>query len=121
MSIARTVRLHPGNLHRYWDVEFVERLGTDPHQVAASLIGQISETQRQEWSGGNPAGQPLYRTGGDADGHRIGSRRARNRSQIIGRNDRQAVNPLNFGEWPACPHRRAHRPSCATGTRLRAA
>jgi len=48
--------LQPGNLHRYWDVEFVERLGTDPRQVAASLIGQISEKQRQEWSGGKPAG-----------------------------------------------------------------
>jgi hypothetical protein len=47
--------LHPGNLHRYWDVEFVERLGTDPHRVAASLIGQISESQRQEWLGGKPA------------------------------------------------------------------
>jgi hypothetical protein len=47
--------LHPGNLHRYWDVEFVERLGTDPRQVAAGLIGQISETQRQNWSGGKPA------------------------------------------------------------------
>jgi hypothetical protein len=45
----------PGNLHRYWDVEFVERLGTDPRQVAASLIGQVSETQRQEWSRGTPA------------------------------------------------------------------
>jgi len=44
--------VHPGNLHHYWDVEFVERLGTDPGQVAASLIGQISESQRQEWSSG---------------------------------------------------------------------
>jgi hypothetical protein len=47
--------LHPGNLHRYWDVEFVGRLGTDPSKVAANLIGQISETQRQEWSSGKPA------------------------------------------------------------------
>jgi hypothetical protein len=47
--------LHPGNLHRYWDVEFVERLGTNPQQVAAGLVGQISEKQRQEWSGGKPA------------------------------------------------------------------
>jgi hypothetical protein len=47
--------LHPGNLHRYWDVEFTERLGTDPHRVTASLIGQISESQRQAWSGGKPA------------------------------------------------------------------
>src|SRR5262249_47822063 len=29
--------VHPGNLHHYWDVEFVERLGTDPRQVAAVL------------------------------------------------------------------------------------
>jgi hypothetical protein len=46
---------HPGNLHRYCDIDFVEQLGTNPRQVAASLIGQISETQRQEWSSGTPA------------------------------------------------------------------
>jgi hypothetical protein len=33
----------------------VERLGTDPRQVAASLIGQILKPQRQEWSSGTPA------------------------------------------------------------------
>jgi hypothetical protein len=47
--------MHPGNLHHYWDVEFVESLGTDPRRVAAALIGQISEAQRQEWSSGTPA------------------------------------------------------------------
>jgi hypothetical protein len=47
--------LRPGNLHHYWNVEFVERLWTDPRQVAAVLIGQISEAQRQEWSSGTPA------------------------------------------------------------------
>jgi S1/P1 Nuclease len=47
--------MHPGNLHHYWDVEFVERLGTDPRQVAAALMGQISEAQRKEWSSGTPA------------------------------------------------------------------
>jgi hypothetical protein len=47
--------LHPGNLHRYWDIEFVKRLGTAPRRVAAGLIGQISEAQRQEWSSGAPA------------------------------------------------------------------
>jgi hypothetical protein len=47
--------VHPSNLHHYWDVEFVERLGTDPRQVAAALIGQISEAQRQEWSNGTPS------------------------------------------------------------------
>ena len=46
---------HPGNLHHYWDIEFVERLGTDPRRVAASLIGQISDAQRQEWASGKPA------------------------------------------------------------------
>jgi S1/P1 Nuclease len=47
--------VRPGNLHHYWDVEFVERLGTDPQRVATSLIGEISEPQRQEWSRGTPA------------------------------------------------------------------
>jgi hypothetical protein len=47
--------LHPSNLHHYWDVQFVERLGTDPRQVAAGLIGQISEPQWKEWSSGTPA------------------------------------------------------------------
>jgi hypothetical protein len=46
--------LNSGNLHHYWDVEFVEGLGADPGQVAATLIGQISEPQRQEWSSGTP-------------------------------------------------------------------
>ena len=47
--------VHPGNLHHYWDVEFVERLGTDPRQVAVTLTGEISEAQRKEWSSGTPA------------------------------------------------------------------
>ena len=48
--------VHPGNLHYYWDVEFVERLGADPRQVAATLSREISEAQRQEWSRGTPGG-----------------------------------------------------------------
>ena len=48
--------LHPSKLHHYWGVEYVEGLGIDPRQVAASLIGQISEPQRKEWSSGTPAG-----------------------------------------------------------------
>jgi hypothetical protein len=47
--------LRPANLHHYWDDEFVEGLGTDPRQVAATLIGQVSEAQRKEWSSGAPA------------------------------------------------------------------
>jgi hypothetical protein len=54
-KLATGEGLRPGNLHHYLDVEFVERLGTDPRQVAAALIGQISEAQRKEWSGGTPA------------------------------------------------------------------
>ena len=43
--------------HIRWrnDFEFVERLGTDPREVAAGLIGQITEQQRQAWSRGTPA------------------------------------------------------------------
>jgi hypothetical protein len=47
--------LRLGNLHHYWDVEFVQGLGTDPRQVAGSLIGRISEEQRQAWSSGTPS------------------------------------------------------------------
>jgi hypothetical protein len=47
--------LHPANLHRYWDIGFVEQLGTDPPEVAARLSGQISEAQQQEWVSGKPA------------------------------------------------------------------
>lgn len=42
----------PGNLHHFWDVEFVERLGTDPKQVAATIAAGISDDQRRAWSAG---------------------------------------------------------------------
>ena len=54
-KLVAVARRNPGNLHRYWDFEFAERLGVDPRQVAASLIGQITEQQRQAWSRGTPA------------------------------------------------------------------
>jgi len=53
-KLVAVARRNPGNLHRYWDFEFAERLGVDPRQVAASLLGQISEQQRQAWSRGTP-------------------------------------------------------------------
>ena len=53
-KLAAVEGLHSGNLHSFWDTQFVKRLGADPRKVAANLIGQISETQRQEWSGGKP-------------------------------------------------------------------
>ena len=42
----------PGNLHQFWDVEFVERLGTDPRQVSDAIIAGISDEQRRAWSAG---------------------------------------------------------------------
>jgi hypothetical protein len=42
----------PGNLHHFWDVEFVERLGTDPRQVAAAIVAGISDERRRAWSQG---------------------------------------------------------------------
>jgi hypothetical protein len=44
-----------GNLHHFWDVEFVEQLGRDARSIAARLIGQISSAQVAEWSAGTPA------------------------------------------------------------------
>jgi S1/P1 Nuclease len=45
----------PGNLHHFWDTEWVQRLGTDPRQVADVLTGAISDQQRQAWSQGTAA------------------------------------------------------------------
>jgi len=42
----------PGNLHHFWDVEFVERLGTDPRQVTAAIVAGIADEQRRAWSAG---------------------------------------------------------------------
>ena len=42
----------PGNLHHFWDTEWVRRLGDDPRQVATALIAAISDQQRQAWSRG---------------------------------------------------------------------
>jgi len=42
----------PSNLHHFWDTEFVERLGTDPREVATTVIATISDPQRQAWSRG---------------------------------------------------------------------
>src|SRR5712691_971627 len=42
----------PGNLHHFWDVEFVERLSTNPHRIADAIIAGISDEQRRAWSAG---------------------------------------------------------------------
>jgi hypothetical protein len=44
-----------GTLHHYWDTEFVEALGTNPHRVASNLIHRISGHDLQDWRRGNPA------------------------------------------------------------------
>jgi len=41
-----------GNLHHFWDTEFVRRLGDDTKQVAAELTAAISDEQRHAWSQG---------------------------------------------------------------------
>ncbi|CAN5472770.1 S1/P1 nuclease [soil metagenome] len=46
--------LSPGNLHRYWDVEFVRRLGARPPAVARSLIAGITAKERASWAQGRP-------------------------------------------------------------------
>jgi hypothetical protein len=42
----------PGNLHHFWDTEWVRRLGDDPRQIATALTAAISDEQRQIWSRG---------------------------------------------------------------------
>jgi hypothetical protein len=42
----------PGNLHHFWDTEFVRRLGDDPTQIAAELTAAMSDQQRRAWSQG---------------------------------------------------------------------
>jgi len=42
-------------LHHYWDVEFVERLGTNETSVAEQLIASITATQRAQWATGTAA------------------------------------------------------------------
>jgi hypothetical protein len=47
--------LATNNLHRYWDVDFVARLGRSGTAVASQLIADITETQRAQWSTGTAA------------------------------------------------------------------
>ncbi len=44
-----------GNLHHFWDTEFVHRLGSDPASVAALLLASLSPADRRRWSAGYPA------------------------------------------------------------------
>src|SRR5215468_6417217 len=44
-----------GNLHHYWDTEFVALLETDAKSIASNLIGHISKDQRKQWQAGSPS------------------------------------------------------------------
>jgi hypothetical protein len=44
-----------GNLHHFWDTEFVQQLGPDPKSIASDLLGHISESREQAWAQGGPA------------------------------------------------------------------
>jgi S1/P1 Nuclease len=44
-----------GNLHHFWDTEFVDQLETDPKSIASDLIGHISKAQISTWQAGSPA------------------------------------------------------------------
>jgi hypothetical protein len=45
--------LAPNNLHHYWDVEFVARLGSTKADVARQLIANITDSQRVQWAKGS--------------------------------------------------------------------
>jgi S1/P1 Nuclease len=47
--------LKAGNLHHFWDTEFVDQLGADARTIASDLIGHISDAQRRKWEAGEPA------------------------------------------------------------------
>jgi hypothetical protein len=44
--------LKAGNLHHYWDTEFVDQLGSDAKNIASDLIGHITSQQEEQWKGG---------------------------------------------------------------------
>jgi hypothetical protein len=44
-----------GNLHHFWDKEFVDQLGSSAKTIASDLIGHISKAQEQQWQAGEAA------------------------------------------------------------------
>src|SRR5258708_21254804 len=43
-----------GNLHHFWDTEFVDQLETNPQSITSDLIGHISRDQISTWQAGSP-------------------------------------------------------------------
>ncbi|WP_342709898.1 S1/P1 nuclease [Bradyrhizobium sp. B124] len=46
--------LSAGNLHHFWDTEFVDQLGPDSRTIASDLIGHITKEQQTLWQAGKP-------------------------------------------------------------------
>jgi hypothetical protein len=44
-----------GNLHHFWDTEFVDQLGPDAKTIASDLIGHITKDQEKQWETGEPS------------------------------------------------------------------
>jgi S1/P1 Nuclease len=44
-----------GNLHHFWDTEFVDQLGSSVRVIASDLIGHITNAQVTKWQAGTPA------------------------------------------------------------------
>jgi len=54
---AKTVKapnIPSGNLHAYWDTQFVILQGPSETAIANQLIGNITDAQRAQWSSGTP-------------------------------------------------------------------
>ena len=47
--------LSAGNLHHFWDTEFVAQLGPDAKTIASDLIGHITQQQQAQWKSGSLA------------------------------------------------------------------
>lgn len=47
--------LSAGNLHHFWDTEFVNQLGPDARTIASDLIGHITKEQQAAWQSGSAA------------------------------------------------------------------
>jgi S1/P1 Nuclease len=51
---GRSLRDSDGNLHHFWDTEWVQRLGSDPREVAGTIVARMSDEERRAWSRGKP-------------------------------------------------------------------
>ena len=51
---VKTVEGRSENLHAFWDVAVVQRLGRDPAAVANDLAGKITMDERSAWARGTP-------------------------------------------------------------------